>query len=486
MVLKLSKTEIILLAIYALVQMTSLVWRGVNLNYNSPFNDEAIYVVIGRMGFFQGDWQTYTASDWIAGHPYFFPVMAALTYPFKGIVGPRLLNVILGVLFIETVFLGVLLLSEAKPKAKLTGAVLASALAAGAPVLYYVSRLATYDMPGFYFLFLGLILLFLADGQSYLSGRLYFLSVLSLLLGLLTKIIAGIFFPLIVAYSYWRAKKLGPQNYYYWLRYFFAAGCLGAILYFLLAGGSLLHYYQSQSGVDNYNQAQIWQTFWEFTRPFWYCWLLGSLGFLVKKKGVEWLFLTLGAGWVLLFHLATGRWFTLDKHTLASIFFLSLTAGLGIGYLLEVLKSRRASTLVIGSLCLWLVFFAYSSSFESKNFNRFWLDERPVSAYLKSKIQLGDKVLAESGSGPILATYETNFPLNITTFDWFDYASLTGKEAYALAVGNGYFDYIQLVDPETSKIPSTEEIYQVVLENLGENYHLVYHRDQFLVYQRNY
>jgi hypothetical protein len=488
MMKKLRKLEMekILLLAYLIFQLASLVWRGINLNYNSPFNDEAIYVVVGRMGIFQGDWETYNASGWMAGHPYFYPVMAALAYATQGIAGPRLLNVVFGVLLIELVFVAVLLLAQTKKKESLVGGLVAVVLLAASPVLYYVSRLATYDMPGFYFLFLSFIFLLMAKGKDYRTGQKYFLAVLFLFLALLTKIVAALYFPLFLVYSFWRAKKLGRKNYFYWQRYFFLVLGAGLLVYVLAVGPSLVAYYQSQSGIDDYNQGQIIQTFWENTRPYWFFWLVGSLGLFLTKRWRQWFLLSGGAVLVLVFHLVTGRWFTLDKHVLASVFFLSLISGLGISSLFSYLKSQKLKKVVFFGLAFSLLFFVNFAFFEAPKFNRLWLDETPVLSFLETKVKLGDKILVESGASPILATYNHNYPLNITTFDWLEYAALQGKEAYAAAVAHSYFDYIQLSEPEVFRIPETEEIHQVVMENLGDDYYLVFEENDSLVYKRSF
>lgn len=484
--LKLLKIEFLLLIAYALIQVASFYWRSTNLNYNTPFNDEAIYVVVGRMGLFQGDWQSYSAVNWMAGHPYFYTTIAALSYATKGIFGSRIFNVILGTLLVEVVFLSALSLSDAKKKERIFGGVFASFLIGTSPIIYYVSRLATYDMPGFYFLFLGFLLILLADGSNYKTARYYFFSVLFIIFALLIKIIAGIYLPLIVLYSYWRAKKLGKKNYYYWFRYFllFLGFCL--VIYGLFMGKYLVSYYLSQSGSDEYNNNQIFHTFWEYTKIYWYLYVVGTIGFILKKKWAQWLFLTVGASFVLLLHLATGRWFTLDKHTLGTVFFLSVGVGLGLSYSLSFLKSQSLKrVIVVSSLCALAFFVRYSSTY-SKKFNQLWVNESQIIEYFNKNIVLGDKILVESGSGLILAVYEKDYPLNITTFDWFDYASLQGNEAYALAVNIGYFDYIQLTKDDLSKIPRAESVHSVVSERLKENYHLAFDRGHFLIYKRNF
>src|SRR5688500_6963109 len=69
--------------------------RAHNLNYNSPFIDEAMYIVVGKWGFLQKDWLTFDAASWMLGHPYAYTPLTSLAYLSGGIVGSRFLNVIL-------------------------------------------------------------------------------------------------------------------------------------------------------------------------------------------------------------------------------------------------------------------------------------------------------------------------------------------------------------------------------------------------------
>src|SRR6266852_5974158 len=93
------------LIVLLLILSVAFAVRFYNLNYNSPFSDEATYIVIGRLGIFQGDWWTYNASAWLAGFPYIYPPMTAIASMTAGILGSRFLNVLLGVLTVEAVFL---------------------------------------------------------------------------------------------------------------------------------------------------------------------------------------------------------------------------------------------------------------------------------------------------------------------------------------------------------------------------------------------
>ena len=90
----------------------SLIVRVVNLNYNSFLNDEAIYVVVGKLGLFNGDWSSYNANAWMAGSQYIFPTLTAVAYFFGGITASRFVNVLFGVLSVMLVYFSVVNLAR--------------------------------------------------------------------------------------------------------------------------------------------------------------------------------------------------------------------------------------------------------------------------------------------------------------------------------------------------------------------------------------
>src|SRR3989304_10223442 len=95
--MSISNTKKYLLFASAIAAASFLI-RAVNLSYNSPFNDEAIYIVIGKMGLFGGDWTSYNAASWMAGLPFLYPPLAGVGFELGGIVGARMLSVVFGVL----------------------------------------------------------------------------------------------------------------------------------------------------------------------------------------------------------------------------------------------------------------------------------------------------------------------------------------------------------------------------------------------------
>ena len=98
--------------LFFLIILASFAVRVYNLNYNSPFNDEAVYIVVGKLQIFQKDFWSYNANAWMGGNSFFYPTASALAYVSGGIVGSRLLNVLFGVLAVMEVVLILALLRQ--------------------------------------------------------------------------------------------------------------------------------------------------------------------------------------------------------------------------------------------------------------------------------------------------------------------------------------------------------------------------------------
>lgn|SRR3989344_87091 len=199
----------ILIALTVMVFVLAFLVRFINLNYNSPFNDEAIYVVVGQTGLFLGDWVSYNAASWMAGHPYFYPSITAIAYKIGGIAQSRFVNVAFGILTLYTIYQIIIILYERGNK-KLFPGLITIALLGITPIGVYVSRLATYDAPSFFFIFLGLYFISIANLTKFnfeQTARFYFLAALSIFLAVGFKIISAIYVPFFVLYSYFEIKN---------------------------------------------------------------------------------------------------------------------------------------------------------------------------------------------------------------------------------------------------------------------------------------
>src|SRR3989344_196804 len=93
--------EIFAKVLYYALFLSVIIRICFNLAYNSPFNDEAIYIVLGKLGVFQNDWTSYDAISWASGWEYIYPAITAIAYQTYGIIGSRLLNTLFGLMMLE-------------------------------------------------------------------------------------------------------------------------------------------------------------------------------------------------------------------------------------------------------------------------------------------------------------------------------------------------------------------------------------------------
>lgn len=461
--------------------------RAYNLDYNSPFKDEAVYIVVGKLHTFQKDFWSYNANAWMGGSPFFYPPMSALAYISGGIVGSRLLNVFFGILSIDVIFHLTVLLTRPKNKYKLLSGFIAAIVLGGATTAIYLSRLATYDMPSFYFLILSLYLLVLAEQKGENIGKWYFLAAVFLLLSFLIKIIVVLFLPAITFYTFFKAKSVSKRQLFFWRSYFLIPIVLGLAAYLLTTHNSLVAFFGLQFGREKVSYLEVIKTFWSSSSWVWLMWALGSIGLLLTKQWRKWALLSSTSLIILAAHIFTNRSISLDKHSFLSIIFLSLVAGLGISEIIFFLAKKLPSSLFASLGVLTSIFLVYLSfSFKAAaQFNDSWPNSNQVLSVLNQKVKSEDRILAQSGADVILSLYNRNFPTNTSTFDYFVYQKLTGLPAYTQATNDGYFNYIELYqDPnpnDTDAILSKQ-----VQSNLADNYQLIYKQNGYLLYERNY
>jgi hypothetical protein len=480
-------TEYWYVVVLGLIIFLSFGFRVYNLNYNSPFNDEAIYVVLGRYGVFQGDWWTYNASSWMAGQPYIYPPLTATAYMVKGIVGSRFLNVIFGALIVESVYAMAFLISEnieADDRKNKNAGLIAAIVVAASSVGYFLARLATYDLPSFYMFVLSLVFLLKAQFYGNNPGKWYFASSVMLFLAFMSKIVIAIYIPFVFIYSFYVAWKSSDDIFNFWKKYF-------AIPLFLLIGlyaytnfPALSTYTQGQLVRDLSPASQIIKTYWENTHFVWWLWAVGSIGLFVRKQYALWFWLTAMALLILAFHIGLHRWPTLDKHTFLTTIFVAPIIGIGLSQLFRYAPKTSYQSLVSCVLIVLLALYVAGSSMDSIRFNDNWDNSDAVLDKLSELTNPGDRILAEVGAGAILVNYDKNYPIYTTTFDWFTYRDLQGEKAYLAAIKDGYFDLIELDGGDQTAELIHSKMHNLVLNNIKGNYERIYNDEGFLIYRR--
>lgn len=447
--------------------------RFLNIGYNTAFNDEAIYIVIGKLGLFQWDWWSYNAKSWMAGLPYIYPPLAAIASQSYGIVGARLLSVFMSILILEEVyrFTRTFYIYE-KKHANLAG-LIAAFFAGFAAVGLFVSRLATYDALSILLLLFSINLLVSAHTRN--DGRDYFLSALAIFFAIATKIIIAAYIPLLLMLSLAHVRQ--PVIRALWARYFIAPlGILLLCLVLINADGFLM-YAKSQIGREYISLSAIVAAFWRNAK---YAILLGvpamAAGMVWGERG-KIILLAAAASMIPTIHFITHRLATLDKHSFLFIIFMSVIIGHGISVLLYQKYLQLAGTCVLIAAAL---FYMRAEARYLDELEHGWINADAMLAVLAEHTRLGNKVLSEQGASTILYLYNKIPPENVTTFDWMEYQGMTGEDAYLQAVRDGYFDFIEL-DGQFN--PNLAAKIQPELEG---KYSRVYFETPFEIYARSF
>ncbi|OGM13646.1 hypothetical protein A3A76_02900 [Candidatus Woesebacteria bacterium RIFCSPLOWO2_01_FULL_39_23] len=466
--------------LFYLIIFPALIVRIINLNYNTPFNDEAIYVVVGKMGLFANDWWSYGARLWMAGLPYLYPSLTAMAYQVGGIIGSRLLNVFFGVFLVEEVYRFTRMLNIFNSKKyNLPAALIASFIVAFSYVGIFVSKLATYDIPT-YFLMLFSINSFI-KANYFNNGKYYFLAAVSLLAAFLMKIVTALFFPVLFILSVIEIRKRNNFHKKLWYLYGLVPFVLGILFYALFFGRDILIYASSQTTRDSDFLQSIIHVIWEnsYVTLIMSCISLYILLLIRRVKSV--LGLLALALIIPIFHISLMRYPTLNKHIYLTIIFLSPIIGYTFAYLMDSKNKIIAFVIRLSVLVLAIIYLAILP----KNLYRLehdWINTANLKKFLSTNVQMGDKVLAETGADVVLSLYNKTYPPgNIFTLDWIEYSGMSDDTAYIQAIRDKYFDYIELDNKNEAK----KELAMKILTEIDGRYKLIYEEGFFKVYSRS-
>lgn len=457
--------------------------RGLNLDYNAPFADEAIYVVMGRLGLFQWDWTSFAAGDWMAGSLFAYPPLTALAYTMGGIIGSRFLNVVFGTLTVVAVGkIAQKLAPEAYSKLALTTTVAVMALS-GIPVA--VSRLATYDMPAFFLFFLSLNYLLEALGARRRSGRLYFLSAAGLILGIFTKITVIFYAPLVLLLALILARKNGKKQNFLFRRYYLGTLLVLGSIYLLTHYQGLLSYVQTHGAVENVEIITIFEGIKDYLILLLPLWSLATFELISQKQTKLWLGLNLGAGWIIVIHMLTHRLSTLDKHLFFTYAFVAIMAGVGLAFSLQTSKRWWQKVQLTQTWAIVLIL-GYASLVQGYKYGFGWIDNGRVVEYITAKTNQDDLILSVEGPVTMMSVYDLNHPLHVTTYDWLSYRQSEGLEAYAQAMSDAYFNYVLIYQDSALISDNFREVQTAIKSNKDDSYQLVYQDQFYQLYQRRY
>lgn len=451
-----SKTNYLNWLLIFIIVLAAVV-RLIHINFNSPFLDEAIYIVLGRK-ILEGNFHEILGSaSWVGGFPFFYPLLSAIAYSLGGILASRILNVVLGTVAIFLIyhFAKELKLLANEEGNKMVGLVSSAFLATSAiPIAF--SRLAIYDIASFT-LFLGGLVVW-QQAQSKGSARKYLLAAFVFFASFLTKYIVVIFLPFLMV------RRLNSLKYFAFPLAFLVTTYIA--LNFVNLKEFILH--QTSKGIA---PTSILENFWQYT-DLYYLISMGGIILLLAKKKKQIIILFLASIWPLVVHLATREGLAVHQHSFLSLIFILPVAGVFLAKIVQKFKGFGVAV-VLGVIGLNL----FLSMPKVQALESFWPNTDMALDHLKNKVRFGDKILAESGDVVTLAFYDLRVEM-IGPFV-FSYKEKEDKKAYIEAVEDGYFNFIEL-DGTSFDL----EVRKAIEGVIDRNYSLIYSENKIRIWQR--
>ncbi len=471
-----------------LILFVSFFSKLFNLNYNSPSSDEAVYIAFGHSILSKWNWGIYNSASWVGGHTYFYPILSSIAYYYNGIIGSRLVNIIF--LSLTSYFTYLLVnkisfrLFGGLHKNRISLISLFSSLVVSfSAVSIYISRLATYDMPSFSMLIVGLYYLVLSsdnkfDDQGKATN--FFLAAIFLSISFAFKYISLIYLPIIVFVSYLFINNNFKKSLMHFWRFYFLTPVIILLLVVSLTQYQYLKVFiTSQIEREQFDAIYILT---EFLKNSYYLipyLIIGSTGLVIKKHWKMLASEVVLIATVIVFHIMFNRVSALDKHV---FFIMLITAIYGSVGIYELLKRKYLRYIIYTFMIIYVPFNIYIS----QRFNSLWPNYNTGISYLQDNMSTGNKLLSENGASIILTTFDNLELDNVITFDWFEYKGKTGEEAYKTALFEGYFKFIELENDTYSKPLAYKYLNEVVRNNLNDNYTLVLENKDYRIYKRDF
>src|SRR5579875_626560 len=418
---------------WALLPIVAAGWylRARNPHYSSPYMDESIYVLYGRM-FLTRHFQPPIDHplDYSFGW-YLWPIFAAWANRFGGIVAVRELAAAMGAAIIGAVY-------GFATRIFGRGVGLASALSfAFLGPAVFVSRIATRDTGSLFFFAVGLWLFVRAWQKDTWPAWVW--AALTMFAAFLCKYLIAIYFPFLVVLTFRRGRRAI-------LGFFMPLSVLCAFYagYYWHSLVALWHYGRTYGSLKA-PAAQAWQIYFSHRLDFWILVALSAVAIFSVKQCETWeiALLWCGAAIMPLFQIASRADYDYWKHVSYSLLFL---APLGMQGLLFVLRRpgsnfyKFSAPVAVTGLAVALGWMG--NAWQIGRFV-FWPNTEPITAYFQDRLVNSDRDLVDD----TVLRYAFSRPLpqwQITDPFYFRYNAQTGAPAYAAAVEDGLFDYVVL------------------------------------------
>ncbi len=450
--------------------------RVYNLNYNSPFLDEALYIVLGEK-VFSGQWQEEDPFGWVGGMPLLYPPLAALFGTVGGVLGARFLNVLLGTLsvYLMYTFARSLRLTDSRRSDEYIGLIAAAGMSI-LSVPIFLSRLASYDMLSFTLFLAGLVLLQrgvnLERPELWQRENRFFAAAIFFFFSFLAKYVTLLFFPWVAVWLLLESRQAGQKVFRHAWQYFVAPLAVASLGYIAWQFRALQHFNFDQIGDPQRNYRLILSLFWTYTGIPLVLALLGSGMLIFKRRMPLAIGLVVAALSVLIVHLIQNSSAAVHQHTFLSLIFLLPLAAYCIWHVVQ--KNRVAGTVGAALLISFLMFQSFS---QVKTLQGTWPNTTGVMKYVQSATSNHEKLLSFEDDVTKLMVKNLQED-SITGIYNFRYKGVSDDTAYRSALADGYFDVVLFNDHAEGEVGTA------VQESLTNHYAAIYNEHRYIVYKR--
>jgi hypothetical protein len=365
---------------------------GVNVNFNSPYHDEALNILMGRQILAH---ETIPGAAQNTGSVAIQPVFAALGDSIGGLWGARGVGIFFGLALTAIIYLSAHILL---PK---TQSLFAAALFLFSGTTMYLAKLATYDIVAAFFLGFSFLCILRAKASDRHTALWLLTGAVTLFLASITKYVAAIYAPPLLIFALVMKRRLLVVNALILPFLLLAAMYVWFALYPVADSlmGSMLSVY-TESHVSKLQLAS-WAFRW-VAMPY----LLAIFGFFHEKYGKTALTLTVLSTPVILFHLLTGAEQSVNKNVIFTLIFLAPAAAIGIDHLGNIFSFNASSSWVkpFFTMTLFLVLWAFGLS-QLQWLQKQYPNLEPVVEYFHVNGQDGMTVVIDSDFGDAVYTY---------------------------------------------------------------------------------
>ena len=425
--------------------MLALALRTQLLGETSAFMDEALNVAYGRI--FLARPLAPPLSETLYWHNgwYLWPVAAALAERAGGLYAQRLLAALLGAG--TTVLVGVL---GTRTFSRPVGWAAALLYALLGPAVFAAS-MGEYDAAAIAALAAGACLLARALEED--RPRQWLGGAALLFTAFLSKYVAALYFPLLVAIAALRSRRSIR-----WLALPLAAACAAYAVTYRAVLANVIRVLGADDARLHLSRADRWAIYVTDRVDLWVLVALSVLCFvplgaedrrarrLVRARAA--MLCACAAVMFLLHFVSRASDVRFSKHAAYSLVFLAPAAAEGLRRLIASTPfspARHSMGFAVSVAALAVALGTLGGTFHTRGLV-FWPDLAPASAWLEGKLDSGSRVLTNDLG--LLQEVSPPLPFRSVTGPYaLQYAGLSGAEAYARAVDDGLFDYVVLTPP---------------------------------------